>query len=83
MVSVLIAGVILTVLGLAGSVNACQTDTDPDYIVAAISGLSFAAGLVCLAVGAARRGYHRRPLGAPPGDMDPDKVKAPGPPAGL
>lgn len=83
MTTLVIAGVILTLIGLGGSLNACQTATDPDHIVAALSGLSLAAGLVCIAVGAARRGYHRRPLGAPPGDMDPDKVNPSGPPPGL
>jgi hypothetical protein len=47
--------------------------------MAGLSGLSLAVGLVLLAVGAGRRGYHRRPPGAPPGDMDIDKATEPPP----
>lgn len=74
----LIAGVVLVLAGLGGAVNAClAAPDDPDFVVAAISGLLLAAGLVLLAVGAGKHGYHYRPLGAPPGDADPDKVSAP------
>ncbi len=83
MKSVMVLGVILTLLGFAGSLNACQTDTDPDQLLAALSGLALAVGLACVAVGAARRGYHYRPLGEPPGDMDPNKVEPKDPPPGL
>jgi hypothetical protein len=48
-------------------------------MMALVAGLSFATGIVLLAVGAARRGYHYRPVGAPPGDMDPKKAELPAP----
>jgi hypothetical protein len=81
MAAMMIAGFVLFVIGLAGAFNACQADADNrDIVTAGISGLMFALGLGLLAMGAAKRGYHRRPLGAPPGDMDPDKVTTQPPP---
>jgi hypothetical protein len=78
--TVLIVGALLVLAGLAGSVSACQASADETHVVmAGLSGLSLAVGLVLLAVGAGRRGYHRRPPGAPPGDMDIDKATEPPP----
>ena len=74
----LVLGAVLVVAGLAGSVNACATD-DGDNLMALFAGLSFAVGCVLLALGAARRGYHYRPIGAPPGDTDPEKAELPTP----
>jgi hypothetical protein len=80
MAAVMIGGFVLFVVGLAGAVNACLAGPDGgDTTTATVSGLLFALGLSMLAVGAAKRGYHRRPLGAPPGDMDPDKATSPTP----
>jgi hypothetical protein len=80
MAAVMIGGFVLFVVGLAGAVNACLAGPeDNDTLSAAVSGLVFALGLCLLAVGVAKRGYHRRPLGAPPGDMDPDKAASPPP----
>ena len=80
MPALMIGGVVLFVVGLAGAVNACLAGPDDrETTQAAVSGLLFAIGLTLVAVGAARRGYHRRPLGAPPGDMDPDKSALPPP----
>ncbi len=71
MLTTLIIGTVLTVLGIAGTVSACNASAeDRDLVVAVLSGLSFAIGLCLLAVGAASRGYHRRGLGEPPGDME-------------
>ena len=78
MVTMLVLGAVLVVLGIAGSVNACVSE-DRDVTMALIAGLSLAIGCVLLAVGAARRGYHYRPEGAPPGDMDPAKAELPAP----
>lgn len=78
MLTTLVLGAALVVLGIAGSVNACVTE-DADYVLALFAGLAFAIGCVLLAIGAARRGYHHRPLGAPPGDMDPKKAELPTP----
>lgn len=76
----LVLGVMLTLVGMGGAVNACTADTDEQLVaVPFISGLSLAMGLALVAVVAARHGYHRRPLGAPPGDMDPEKVSDPAP----
>jgi hypothetical protein len=36
-----------------------------------------AAGFAWMGIAAARHGYHRRPPGAPPGDMDPEKATDP------
>lgn len=74
----IVLGAALVVLGTAGSVNACVTE-DADYVLSLFAGLSFAIGCVLLAVGAVRRGYHYRPLGSPPGDMDPEKAELPTP----
>ena len=78
MLTTLVLGAALVLLGFAGSVNACVTE-DPDYVMSLFAGLAFAVGCVLLALGAARRGYHYRPLGAPPGDMDPEKAELPSP----
>jgi hypothetical protein len=78
MLTMLILGAALVVLGIAGSVNACMSE-DRDLTVALIAGLSLASGCVLLAIGGARRGYHYRPQGAPPGDMDPQKANLPAP----
>jgi hypothetical protein len=81
MAPLMIGGFILFVVGLAGAVNACLAGPgDRDTATAAVSGLLFALGLSLLAIGAAKRGYHRRPIGAPPGDMDPDKATSTPPP---
>lgn len=81
MAPMMIGGFVLFVVGLAGAVNACLAGpNDRDTTIAAVSGLLFALGLSLLAFGAARRGYHRRPLGAPPGDMDPGKATLHPPP---
>ena len=78
MSALIIGGVVLFVVGLAGAVNSCLAGPDDrETTQAAVSGLLFALGLTLIAVGAAKRGYHRRPLGAPPGDMDPDKSAVP------
>jgi hypothetical protein len=78
MLPLLMLGIVLVVAGIAGSVNACASE-DADYVMSLFAGLSLAIGCVLLAVGAARRGYHYRPAGAPPGDMDPNKAKLPSP----
>jgi hypothetical protein len=78
MLTLLVLGAVFLVAGIAGSVNACATE-DADYVMSLFAGLSFAIGCVLLAVGAARRGYHYRPIGAPPGDMDPEKAELPAP----
>jgi hypothetical protein len=78
MLTMLVLGAVLLVIGIAGSVNACVTE-DPDYVLSLGAGLSFATGIVLLAIGAAKRGYHYRPVGAPPGDMDPEKADLPTP----
>jgi hypothetical protein len=72
MMAVMALGALLIVLGLGGAVNACMADAaDNDTTVAMMAGLAFAIGLLMLGVGAASGGYHRKPLGAPPRDMDP------------
>ena len=78
MLTLLVLGALLVVVGIAGSVNACVTE-DGDSMVSLAAGLSFAIGCVLLILGAARRGYHYRPVGAPPGDMDPEKAELPAP----
>jgi hypothetical protein len=81
MAALMIGGFVLFVVGLGGAINACLAGpNDRDTTMAAVSGLMFALGLTLLAVGAGKRGYHRRPVGAPPGDMDPDKVTSEPPP---
>jgi hypothetical protein len=78
MLTMLVLGAVLVMLGIAGSVNACVSE-DRNFTMALIAGLSLAIGSVLLAVGAVRRGYHYRPKGAPPGDMDPAKAELPTP----
>jgi hypothetical protein len=78
MLTMLLLGAVLVVAGIAGSVSGCAGE-DGDYVTSLLAGLSLAAGCVLLAVGAARRGYHHRPVGAPPGDMDPEKAELPAP----
>jgi hypothetical protein len=78
MLTMLVLGAVLVVLGIAGSANACVSE-DRNLTMALIAGLSFAIGCVLLAIGAVRRGYHYRPEGAPPGDMDPAKAELPTP----
>ncbi len=76
MTPMILVGAVLVIMGMAGVASACQMGAeDRDMVVAVLAGLSFAIGLGCLALGAARHGYHRRPLGSPPGDMDPDKAR--------
>jgi hypothetical protein len=78
MIKLLVLGVVLVILGLAGAVSACQRGAEgPDLLVATISGLATAAGLALIGVGGMRRGYHYKPRGEPPADMDPDKMSAP------
>jgi hypothetical protein len=73
-----IAGVILVVLGLAGAINACVTGlADRGLVVAGVAGLVFAAGCALIVIGAGRLGYHYRPKGAPPGDMSLDEPQDP------
>jgi hypothetical protein len=78
MLTMLVLGAALVVLGIAGSVSACMSE-DRNLTVALIAGFSVAMGCVLLALGGARRGYHYRPEGAPPGDMDPAKAELPAP----
>lgn len=78
MLTMIIIGAVLTVAGLAGTVSACSAQAeDRDLVVAVLSGLSFAVGLCLVAVGAASHGYHRRGLGEPPKDMDPNPQDSP------
>ena len=78
MVTMLVLGAVLVVVGIAGSINACVTE-DADDVMSLFAGLAFAVGCVLLAVGGMRHGYHYRPAGAPPGDMDPEKAELPTP----
>jgi hypothetical protein len=78
MLVMLILGAVLMILGIAGSVSACASEGG-NPTMALLAGLSLAAGVVLLVVGGARRGYHYRPEGAPPGDLDPDKAELPTP----
>ena len=78
MLTMLVLGAVLVILGLAGSVNACASESS-SLAMSLLAGLSLAAGVVLLVVGGARRGYHYRPEGAPPGDADPDKAELPAP----
>jgi hypothetical protein len=80
MVKLLIGGFVLVVLGLGGAVSACQAGPDDrDLWMAAVSGLAVAAGLAAIGLGAVRRGYHYKPPGEPPADMDADKASEPTP----
>ena len=78
MLALLVLGAVFVVAGIAGSVNACAAE-DGDLVMSLLAGLSLAVGCLLLAVGAARRGYHYRPVGAPPGDMDAEKAELPAP----
>ena len=79
MLILLVLGAVFVVAGIAGSVNACGATEDGDFMMSLFAGFSLAVGCVLLAVGAAKRGYHYRPVGAPPGDMDPEKADLPAP----
>jgi ribose/xylose/arabinose/galactoside ABC-type transport system permease subunit len=73
-----VGGVLLVMLGLAGAADACVVHRgEPSLLVATLSGLSVAVGLVWMGIMGARHGYHRRPPGAPPGDTDPGKATDP------
>jgi hypothetical protein len=73
-----IGGLVLVMLGLLGAADACVVHRDdPNLVTALLSGLSVGVGFVWMGVVAARHGYHRRPPGAPPGDMDPAKATDP------
>lgn len=74
----LIVGAALTLVGLAGTVSACSARAEArDLVVAVLAGLSFAIGLCLVALGAASHGYHRRDLGEPPRDMQPHAHDSP------
>jgi uncharacterized membrane protein HdeD (DUF308 family) len=78
MTTAFIGGLLLVMLGLFGAANACVVHRDdPNLLVATVSGLAVGIGFVWMGIVAARHGYHRRPPGAPPGDMDPHKVTDP------
>lgn len=78
MFTALIVGVALTVIGFGGTVSACMAPAeDRDMVVAGLSGVALAVGLCLIALGAASRGYHRRGLGEPPKDMDPNPQDSP------
>lgn len=78
MLTALIVGVILTVIGLGGSASACLAPAEErDMVVAGLSGVALAVGLSLIALGAASQGYHRRGLGEPPRDMDPSPEDSP------
>ena len=72
-----IGGLVLVVLGLLGAADSVVNREEPNLTMALISGLSVAVGFVWMGVVAARHGYHRRPPGTPPGDMDPAKATDP------
>ena len=73
-----IGGLVLVMLGLLGAADACVVHRDdPNLTTAWLSGLAVAVGFVWMGVVAARHGYHRRPPGTPPGDMDPAKATDP------
>jgi hypothetical protein len=78
MLTMLVLGAVLVVLGIAGTVSACVSE-DGNLNMALVAGLSFAVGCVLLAIGGVRHGYHYRPEGAPPGDMDAEKAELPAP----
>lgn len=74
-------GVALIVVGLAGTAVAWRggpTISTSFFLIEA--GVILAIGLALLAAGGLRHGYHFRPVGAPPGDMDPSKATDPNPP---
>jgi hypothetical protein len=71
----IVAGTGLLLAGFLGTLSACPAGAEPvDLLTATVSGLAVALGAVALLLGAGRRGYHARPLGSPPGDMDPSKA---------
>jgi hypothetical protein len=73
-----LAAAALVVLGLVGAADACVVRREgPNLLVALLSGLAVGVGFVWMGVLAGRHGYHRRPRGAPPGDMDPAKATDP------
>ena len=77
-----VVGIGLVLLGLAGTWSACQPGAEPvDLWAAGLSGMALAIGAFALVLGRARRGYHSRPLGSPPGDMDPERAQGPPPEA--
>lgn len=78
MTPALIGSVLLVLVGLAGaaSVGVVHRE-DPNLLVAWLSGLAVGIGFVWMGIVAARHGYHPRPPGAPPGDMDPQKATDP------
>lgn len=76
----LILGAVLTLVGAGGAIRACVAPAEQSILpLAGFAGLAFAAGIVLMALGGAKHGYHYRPPGAPPGDADPDKVSDPNP----
>jgi hypothetical protein len=80
MMALMALGALLVVLGLGGAMNACMGDAaEYDTTVAMFSGLAFAIGLLMVGIGAASGGYHRKPIGAPPRDMDPAAAEEPTP----
>lgn len=73
-----IGGFLLVLLGLIGAANACFAYSgEPNLVVATLSGFAVSGGLIWMGIVGARHGYHRRPPGAPPGDMDPAKATDP------
>lgn len=71
-----IGGVLLVIVGLLGVATAAYSE-NPNLIVATLSGFAVSGGLIWMGIIGARHGYHRRPPGAPPGDMDPAKATDP------
>lgn len=64
-------GLVLIVVGVAGLGTAAVAGVDGAPLFFTIeSSIALIAGMTCLAIGGLRHGYHSRPLGAPPGDMD-------------
>ncbi|MEZ5287269.1 MAG: hypothetical protein R2712_21195 [Vicinamibacterales bacterium] len=63
-------GLLLFVGGVGGGMSECAATTGEfDLTVAALAGLSVAAGAVLMFLSAGSGGYHRRSPGEPPGDM--------------
>jgi hypothetical protein len=73
----MIGGAVLILAGFFGAANSCFVREEPNLLISLLSGLSVSIGFVWLAVEAGRHGYHRRPQGSPPGDMDPAKATDP------
>jgi hypothetical protein len=64
-------GLVLIAVGVAGLAVAVIAGVDGAPLFFRIeSGIAVVAGMTSLAIGGLRHGYHSRPLGAPPGDMD-------------